>query len=341
MSYFTTELRYICEQQSGLDLSTDNYKNVIEQARSKIFSYYPIFDEAYRQTLETKILKHYYTREICEETFGLWKLRLDARMNEIMPYYNKLYSSELLKYNPLYDTDLYTDKNRKEDSKRNSKSETITNRNDKKETDAITDRSASNETDHNEEENADTKTKNMLYANENSHNENAATATGNSKTDTNNSKTQKDLYSDTPQGSIQNLESERYLTNARKIGSIETSNSVGEQTSASNAKEDNVNNKTENASGETITGSVNKYKDKSNLTEEVTNSGIEKIKSENVGMNTDNMNINTTEEYIEHVYGKRSGVTFSKLIKEFRDTLLNIDIQIINSLSDLFFGLYV
>ena len=40
------------------------------------------------------------------ETYGRWKLALDARMNEIMPYYNKLYESELLEFNPLYTTDL-------------------------------------------------------------------------------------------------------------------------------------------------------------------------------------------------------------------------------------------
>lgn len=105
MSNYTTEVRFICETYSGLSQSVDGTKvaEVIEKARKKIFDFdFPIFDENYRATLETKILKHYYTREIGLETVGLWKLKLDTKLNEIMPYYNKLYKSELIEFNPLY-----------------------------------------------------------------------------------------------------------------------------------------------------------------------------------------------------------------------------------------------
>lgn len=108
MSKYTTEVRYICETLSGLDESSgyNDVADIIENARPSIFSFtYPIFDEAYKETLETKILKHYYTREIGLETYGLWKLKLDTKLNEIMPYYNKLYDSELLEFNPLYTKD--------------------------------------------------------------------------------------------------------------------------------------------------------------------------------------------------------------------------------------------
>lgn len=110
MSKFTTEVRYICETLAGYDESQDYSKidEIVEDAESQIFDNYPIFDETYRKTLNCKILKHYYTREICEETFGLWKLRLNNRMNEIMPYYNKLYTSEELAFNPLQDIDITT-----------------------------------------------------------------------------------------------------------------------------------------------------------------------------------------------------------------------------------------
>lgn len=106
MSKYTTEIRFICESLAGLDESVgyNDVATVIETARPKIFNFdYPIFDVNYKPILERKILKHFYTREICEETYGLWHLRLDAMMNEIMPYYNKLYESELLEFNPLDD----------------------------------------------------------------------------------------------------------------------------------------------------------------------------------------------------------------------------------------------
>lgn len=109
MSKYTTGVRYICEVNSGLNDSVGYSKidDVITGAIPKIFDFdFPMFDESYRSVLERKILKHFYTREICEETVGLWKLRLDTRLNEIMPYYNKLYESELIKFDPLYSDNL-------------------------------------------------------------------------------------------------------------------------------------------------------------------------------------------------------------------------------------------
>lgn len=108
MSKYTTEVRYLCEYEAGYDESQgyQSIDDIVTLASPKIFSFnFPIFDEQYRLILEKKILKHFYTREICEETYGLWKLRLDEKMNLIMPYYNKLYNSELIEFNPLYDTD--------------------------------------------------------------------------------------------------------------------------------------------------------------------------------------------------------------------------------------------
>ena len=121
MSKYTTEVRFICEVNSGLNESVGYSKieDVITSAMPKIFDFdFPIFDESYRSVLERKILKHFYTREICEETVGLWKLRLNTRLNEIMPYYNKLYNSELLDFNPLYTDNLKRERTTKLNSKR-------------------------------------------------------------------------------------------------------------------------------------------------------------------------------------------------------------------------------
>ena len=122
MSKYTTELRYICESLAGLEESVgyNDIADVIKASREKIFSFdYPIFDESYKPLLETKILMHFYTREIGSETYGLWKLRLNSKMNEIMPYYNKLYKSELIEFNPLYDVDITVDHNRTNNDTRN------------------------------------------------------------------------------------------------------------------------------------------------------------------------------------------------------------------------------
>lgn len=112
MSKYTTEVRFICETLSGLSESEgyNSIAEIVSKSREKIFDFdYPIFDTNYKATLEEKILKHYYTREIGEETVGLWKLRLNAKLNEIMPYYNQLYASEKLKYEPLATHDIKTE----------------------------------------------------------------------------------------------------------------------------------------------------------------------------------------------------------------------------------------
>ena len=87
MSVYTTQVRFICEAEAGLKKSVgyDDVNTVIQNAIPKIFNFsWPIFDESYRNVLETKILKHYYTREIGLETYGLWKLKLDTVMVAVL-----------------------------------------------------------------------------------------------------------------------------------------------------------------------------------------------------------------------------------------------------------------
>lgn len=91
MSKYTTELRYLHSQGFVFGLDT-----------------YPIFDPAYRTALNKKILDHYKYREIGSETPARFKHYLNTKMAEIMPLYNKMYSSELLAFNPLYNAD-YTE----------------------------------------------------------------------------------------------------------------------------------------------------------------------------------------------------------------------------------------
>ena len=107
MSKFTTQVRFICETSANLTESTgfNDIEDVLNKSWNKIFSDFPIFDEHYRGELCKKILRHYYTREICCETVGRWKLFLSDKMKNIMPYYNQLYQSELLKIQPLVSVD--------------------------------------------------------------------------------------------------------------------------------------------------------------------------------------------------------------------------------------------
>lgn len=77
-----------------IDISNDeNFINVMNS--------YPIYDNNYRNTLNQKIIDHYYYEEIAFETPFLFCHYLKVKLQEIMPKYNKLYESELLKLDPL------------------------------------------------------------------------------------------------------------------------------------------------------------------------------------------------------------------------------------------------
>ena len=106
MATYTTEIRRLVE--SHFDLGLKNY---------------PIFDESYRQTLNDKSINHYYFREIGFETAGLFKFYLNQKMAEIMPYYNQLYKSQLLEFNPFYNVDKTT----KNDGVKNANSNSVGN----------------------------------------------------------------------------------------------------------------------------------------------------------------------------------------------------------------------
>lgn len=69
---------------------------------------YPIFQESYRTPLNKKIIDHYKFQEIGTETVDMFIHHMNRKMGEIMPYYNQLYKSELLKIDPLTDVSMST-----------------------------------------------------------------------------------------------------------------------------------------------------------------------------------------------------------------------------------------
>ena len=292
MAKYTTEVRSICEYYSGLNESTDytGVDAVISSALPKIFDFdFPIFDENYRTVLERKIIMHYYTREIGFETVALWKLWLNKELNEIMPYYNKLYKSELLEFNPFYDVDIT------KDHTTTGSSDTEHERNDSEhQTNTRTDDF--------------TRTDNLKSTSQDSGTQ------GDSGSDVAKN-TRWDIYSDTPQGSLQNVESETYLTNARKIVDDGTGSTHNSTTTFGKkvVVDDTGNQRTNGTSANTG--------DKSYSSEYTTG-------------------VDTTEQYLEHVKGKTPGISYSKLLQEYRDTFLNIDMLIIKNLSDLFLNLW-
>lgn len=99
MSIYTTQLRWPVEYaQNQAGVSHDDFT-----VAYKILGLdeYPIFDETYRQTLNDKIIKHFYFREIGFETIGQFAWFMRTTMAENMPYFNQLYQSQNLITDPL------------------------------------------------------------------------------------------------------------------------------------------------------------------------------------------------------------------------------------------------
>lgn len=271
MSKYTTEVRFICESRASAQvLNSNNVDQIIESARRQIFSFdYPIFDPAYKQTLEHKILRHYYTREINAETFALWQLHLNIRLNDIMPLYNQKYVLALQA----------AEKWKNEDFLKNhdmhTKSDTLGTSKNQQSSD-----SAQN-----------TKTEQSANSSANQ-NQNQTTTHQNAHTD---------AFSNTPQGYLSGVESNRYLTDYRKTTDNETN--TNKNTNIATSKDD----------------------------------ATSEVKSHESA--TANQNGQTTEDYLSHTWGF-SGQNPLDVFEKIYNSLVNIDLEIINELKDLFFGLW-
>jgi hypothetical protein len=69
---------------------------------------YPLYDPTHREELNQKIINRYLNREIGHETIDQFVHNMRRKMHEIMPYYNQLYATEQIKYDPLKTIDMRT-----------------------------------------------------------------------------------------------------------------------------------------------------------------------------------------------------------------------------------------
>ena len=94
---------------------TTTIKTLIEDDFDFGLKEYPIWSEEYRgeqdgnrwvSGLNRKILDHFYYYEIGQETPDMFRFMLNRKLNEIMPYFNKLYASEALQFDPFETLDV-------------------------------------------------------------------------------------------------------------------------------------------------------------------------------------------------------------------------------------------
>lgn len=160
--------------------------------------YVPSSDEAYEaalQQFQEQFLYHFYQREIGAETIGQFKLWLRSKFITIMPYYEQLYKTTLIKYNITDTVDMYREINSEDNrSKSDNSSDNLRHNT----TDATT-------------------------------NENSTSSRVNDKSDTTGGNVNR--FSSTPQNGLTDLRDGRYLTNAtiedRTEGIKSETNSTG------------------------------------------------------------------------------------------------------------------
>ena len=106
MASYTMQLRTYIEQQSQNDDDL-SMREKIEVGREKLFDFdYPMFDPNYKKIFETNLIRKFYMREIGFETEGLFKFHLETWLNINMPYFNRLFESEMIKYDPLINSEM-------------------------------------------------------------------------------------------------------------------------------------------------------------------------------------------------------------------------------------------
>lgn len=384
MGNYTTQIRFICESKSGLTESVgfNGIMNAINNSVDDIFNFeWPIFDEEYRVPLEVKILRHFYTREIGEETFGLWQLRLCDRLNVIMPYYNQLYKSELIKFNPMYDIDLTTNHAKANDGLVNKNENSIysqsnnTTRNadintiddGSSDTDFVGKKVGSSSVNQIEENNISNNDTSTESSNSNDKNWSTNLTSNNAEDNVTRSDKNVNRYSDTPQGnvnigggpndgnpSVDSVFGNGYLTNVTIVDDENKENSKNKSETISDNSTEGIANQTINRSSggsskadRSSSGVEDRTDDERNTTKNYTSNirnSNEKEKIVGSGEHTNNVtgrvSSMNTEDFIQNIVGKRGGITYSKMLNEFRETFLNIDRMILKDLDSLFISLW-
>ena len=83
-------------------------RNLAKATHEKIFDFtYPLSEEVDKEDFECQILNHYIMRRIGFETFTAFQIYLENKLNEILPFYNKLFDS-LADFNLFNDGEVVT-----------------------------------------------------------------------------------------------------------------------------------------------------------------------------------------------------------------------------------------
>lgn len=102
------QLRVLVDQATQYEQGLTS-KQKIEKGRRNIFREDYEIPKHHKESFETNFIRHFYFKEIGFETEERFLFELDSWLLLNMPYWNKMYESVDLEYNPLYNVDLKKD----------------------------------------------------------------------------------------------------------------------------------------------------------------------------------------------------------------------------------------
>lgn len=338
MSHYTTAVRAICETEAGLtsEVGYDDVAQVLNASWNKIFEEFPIFEEAHREILCKKILRHYYMDEIAFETVGLWKLALNTKMQELMPKYNELYSISASIINPLYNKRVIKEfTGNVTDDKTSTRTDNLkdTHSGDVKTT--HTDTRTDDLTDTNGGKivtNTDSTRTDNLSAKKTVNTDTTVSSDASTLSDV-------DTYSsDTPQGSLSDVKSGKYMTTANISDS--TTTTKGKDTTATDTTDTTVNTGTQStAATDTVTDSRT-LKKTGTVKDDGTCTVTDTSAVAHTGTVSDMGKTVSDSKHTEKLSGYDGSDTQGELLAKYSKSIINIDMMIINELSDLFMQIW-
>lgn len=382
MARYTMELGELLQQwtpdKNIWDLS--DMIDIIKNSRDRLFSSsYPIWDEAYRDVLNTKIITHYFYREIGFATPSQFMFKLTNKMQEIMPYYNQLYETQMDTSVLLRDTAITEEY--KEEAGNTADESTKEQTTDKDghergvQTTNLSEGSVDVANKGTSEQHNTTKGdvsdsgKDTAVADYNSstkHNLNSTATTQYGRTDTKGGTdtnttdgTVVDRFSDTPQGGLTGVRNDNYLTTA-DIKDDDTTVTARYNSNTTASGKDSVANTGFTEDVKTGADTTTTAYGKSTTTNMRDDTTAESTDTSSTA-STDKSDITTTEQYLAEKTGirdigrqtkgdshmsytkkisGRSGGSYVDEMLKLRDAILNIDMMIIKELEVLFMGLY-
>ena len=292
---------------------TVELRKLLQLNNFELFDFPYNFDDVnFKKQLEQSVIDYYYNYEIGTETPDEFKRRFEAKWLSIIDYYNQMYNTTLLTYNPLINYKLTEalDQLATSNNTQNSVTDSTSNGTTSQEGTDVLSQSTSTDS---------TRTDNLTSQNDTTRTDNLKSVVANSSEGSGNEKT-----SDYPQQPIAGgdyLEGEK--TSTTSTSGTNTTDNTGTQTNSGTTSNTGTQKNTGTGTNESTTTS-----DNTSVSEDIANT--------TGTLTAEGTNNTTYEKTIEGL----TGTSYQELIAKERQNLIRIIPMVISELKPLFILVY-